>query len=64
MSDEEREKLIAQATAGLEAVIDEATGYQAVRPKDALRKRYAELGGSEDDYLAPDTVPEGFRAGN
>lgn len=30
------------AKTGLEAVIDEATGYQDVRPKDALRQRYKE----------------------
>lgn len=50
-------KLIAQAKLGLEALIDETTGYQEVRPPDALRKRYAEFGGDEKDYTAPDRPP-------
>jgi hypothetical protein len=57
MTPEERAKLVAQAKIGLEAVIDEATGYQDVRATDALRKRYAELGGDEN-YTAPDCPPE------
>lgn len=52
--DPRRARRYAQATVGLEALIDEATGFQAERPKDALAKRYRELGGRDEDYRAPD----------
>jgi len=58
MTPDERAKLVAQAKVGLDALIDEATGYQQMRPKDALAKRYADLGGDESDYRAPDALPE------
>jgi hypothetical protein len=49
--------LVAQAKIGLEAVIDEATGYQHQRDPDALARRYRELGGNDEDYRAPDYPP-------
>lgn len=55
---EERARLKAQAILGIEALIDEATGYQNVRGKRELRDRYAELGGEEQDYMAPDYPPD------
>ena len=35
-----KRELIAQAQIGLDALIDEATGYQERRPKGELRDRY------------------------
>lgn len=58
MTSEELKKLRAQAKVGLDALIDEATGYQAKRPKDDLRRRYEGYGGDADDYIAPDFPPE------
>lgn len=58
MSDERSKKLLAQAKVGLDALIDEATGYQSVRPDDELRRRYAEYGGDAADYTAPVSLPE------
>lgn len=58
MTPEERKKLVAQAKLGLDAVIDEATGYQEVREPGALAKRYRELGGEDADYRTPDYPPE------
>lgn len=57
MSDE-LDKLVAQAKVGMRAVIDEATGFQDHRAPDDLRKHYAEMGGDESDYTAPDSPPE------
>ena len=34
------EELLAMAKVGIDAVIDEVTGYQVVRPKDELSKRH------------------------
>jgi hypothetical protein len=56
MDRDERKRMVAQAKVGLDALIDEATGYQQQRPKDELRKRYAELGGDEGDYRCPDDI--------
>lgn len=36
-------KLINLARLGMIALVDEATGYEKVRPKDALRKKMKEL---------------------
>lgn len=58
MSDDDRKKLLAQAKLGLDALIDEATGYQTVRSRYALAKRYEEYGGEASDYRAPDAPPE------
>jgi hypothetical protein len=60
-TEKERRNLIAQAKLGLEALIDEATGYQEVRDKDALRERYIELGGDPDEFRAPDSLPPDTR---
>jgi hypothetical protein len=35
-----KKELMAQAMIGLDALIDEATGYQEIRPKGELRDRY------------------------
>lgn len=59
MTPEERKKLSAQAKIGIEALIDEATGYQKVRPKDDLQRRYETYGGEASDYRAPDAPPVG-----
>lgn len=48
----DREKLLAQAKVGLDALIDEATGYQDERPSDELAKRYRDYGGKDSDYSA------------
>jgi hypothetical protein len=58
MSAAERKRLIAQAKLGLDALIDEATGYQEVRPADDLAKRYEQYGGDRSDYRAPDYPPD------
>lgn len=34
------EQFVAMAKVGLDAVIDEATGYQQQRPKDALKRNF------------------------
>lgn len=60
--DPQRAKRYAQATVGLEALIDEATGFQEERPKEALAKRYRELGGCDEDYRVPDAPGEEGRA--
>jgi hypothetical protein len=39
------EELIAHAKVGWDALIDESTGYEKVRPKDALKKRYEQYRG-------------------
>lgn len=54
---EDLARLIAQAKVGIHAVIDEATGFQEHRAPDDLRRQYAELGGSEADYTAPNFPP-------
>jgi hypothetical protein len=54
----ERDKELAQAKLGLDALIDEATGYQDVRPDGELAERYREYGGEDSDYRAPDFPPE------
>ena len=35
-------ELMAQAKIGMDALVDEATGYQEVRPERELRERYVE----------------------
>lgn len=57
MNDSQKKRL-AQAKVGLDALIDEATGYQEVRPDGELAERYVGYGGSESDYHAPDTIPD------
>lgn len=40
LKDKTPQELIALAKVGLDAVIDEVTGYQKIRPKDDLKKRH------------------------
>jgi hypothetical protein len=42
-----KRELIAQAQIGLDALIDEATGYQERRPKGELRDRYVKHWGRQ-----------------
>lgn len=55
---EELDVLVRLAKIGIRALVEEATGYQEQRAPDDLRQRYAELGGDESDYIAPDSIPE------
>lgn len=52
------EKMLAQAKVGLDALIDEATGFQKQRAPDELAKRYRSYGGTDADYRAPATPEE------
>jgi hypothetical protein len=54
----DRDAELAQAKVGLDALIDEATGYQDVRPDGELAERYRTYGGKDSDYRAPDFPPE------
>ena len=40
LKDKTMEELVALAKVGIDAVIDEVTGYQYIRPRDDLAKRH------------------------